>query len=71
MDTENVIEPSIPSSWAEDYVLAVLFALVGVLGMGVGLAAASQVQMSIGLVFAVFGAKVLGDIRRQRSAQNA
>jgi hypothetical protein len=73
MGNEAAIETRIPSSWAEDYFLVALFALVGVLGMGAGVAADSQVEMSIGLILVLFAAKVLGDIARQRrgAAQNA
>ena len=66
MGKEAVIEPRIPSSWAEDYFLVALFALVGALGMGAGVAADSQVEMSVGLILVLFAAKVLGDIVRQR-----
>ena len=71
MRSEAAVEPRAQSSWAEDFFLVALFALVGALGMGAGIAAESQVEMSIGLLFVLFAAKVLGDILRQRSAQNA
>jgi hypothetical protein len=69
MRNEAVIEPRIPSSWSEDYFLVALFALVGALGMGAGVAADSQVEMSVGLILVLFAAKVLGDIVRQRRGQ--
>ena len=72
MRNEAAIEPRIPSSWSEDYFLVALFALVGLLGMGAGVAADSQVEMSAGLILVLFAARVLGDIlwkRRGASAQ--
>jgi hypothetical protein len=66
MRDEAVIEAHIPSNWSEDFFLVALFALVGALGIGAGIAADSQVEMSIGLILVLFAAKVLGDILRQR-----
>jgi hypothetical protein len=69
MSTETVIETRDTSTWSEDLVLIVLFAMVGVLGIGVGIATDSQVQTSIGLVLVGFAAKVLYDIGRRAAAQ--
>lgn len=71
MRSEAASEPRVASSWAEDFFLVALFAVVGALGMGAGIAAGSQVEMSIGLIFVLFAAKVLRDVLRQRAAQNA
>lgn len=72
MDAETLVEPDRASSWAEDFLLVAVFAAVGVLGIGAGVAAESQVEMSFGLVLVGFAAKVLVDIvRAQRSSQNA
>jgi hypothetical protein len=71
MSTAAVIEPRVPSSWSEDFLLVALLALVGVLGMCTGVATGSQAEGSVGLIFVLFAARVLGDVLRQRSAQNA
>lgn len=71
MSTETFTESVTLSSWAEDYFLVAIFALVGALGLGAGIAGESQVQMSIGLIVVLFAARMLGDILRQRSAQKA
>lgn len=71
MSIETITETATPSSWAEDYFLVAIFALVGALGLGAGIAGESQVQMSIGLIVVLFAAKMLGDILRQRAAQKA
>lgn len=70
MSTETVSESRLPSTWSEDLLLVVLFAAIGVLGIGVGIATDSQVQTSIGLILVGFAAKVLHDIWRGMSAQN-
>lgn len=70
MSTETVTESRIPSTWSEDILLVVLFAAIGVLGIGVGIATDSQVQTSIGLILVGFAAKVLRDIWRESGAQN-
>lgn len=71
MSNETVTEARTPSSWSEDLFLVALFAVVGALGMGAGVAGNSQVEMSIGLILVVFAAQALGDIVRQVFAQKA
>ena len=68
MKTETAAPQELPWTWAEDVVLVLLFALIGVLGMAAGLATDSQVETSLGLLMVGFAAKVLADVRR---AQNA
>lgn len=66
MRAETVTEARRTAGWAEDFFLVALFAVVGALGMAVGIATDSQVQVSIGLILIVFAARVLADIVRQR-----
>jgi hypothetical protein len=68
MSTESAIETRPPSTWSEDLLLVGLFAVIGVLGIGVGIATDSQVQTSIGLILVAFAAKVLFDIGRTSGA---
>jgi hypothetical protein len=69
MDAETTVAPRVASpSWEEDLLLVAVFAVVGVLGIGAGIAGDCQVQTSMGLLLVGFAAKVLVDIVRQRSA---
>jgi predicted dienelactone hydrolase len=67
MRAEAVTEARRTDGWAEDFFLVALFAAVGALGMAVGIATDSQVQVSIGLILMAVAARVLADIVRQRS----
>lgn len=59
MHAEAITEARNTDGWAEDFFLVALFALVGAIGMAVGIATDSQVQVSIGLILVVFAARVL------------
>jgi hypothetical protein len=67
MQVETPTEARGTTGWAEDFFLVALFAVVGALGMAVGIATDSQVQVSIGLILMVFAARVLADIVQQRA----
>jgi len=67
MIVQTAVEPNLPLSWGEDILLVILFALVGGLGMAVGVATDSQVETSIGLVMVIFAGKVVADVIRTRS----
>jgi len=58
------------SGWGEDLFLVGLFASVGALGMGIGVAADSAVEVSIGMLLVIFAAKVLfGIVRHARRSE--
>jgi hypothetical protein len=56
------VEPIAAYGWGEDLFIVALIVAVGALGIGIGLAADSPVEVSIGLVLVIFAGKVFTDI---------
>jgi hypothetical protein len=67
MHGQAVTEARVSSGWGEDFFLVVLFAVVGALGIAVGIAAGSQVELSVGLILLIFAVRVFADIMRKRA----